>query len=1122
MHRARIGRRVFALRVAVAVGAACVLSRGPAAWANTEATWSAAASGSWTDPTKWSTNPSYPSDSTYDAFLSATGSAYTVTLSSSTGIDNISISSANASLDQTAGTLTLAGTFNASAGTYQLSGGTVTGGTLESTGGMVGLGGLSGSAPTISGVTLEGTVTANNYLTVTNGLTLNSATLNINSFDGNSVLFSGAQSISGTGTIVFYGNSNNTLAGADSTSTLTIGSGVTITGATTTFGIGTIGNASAPLVNDGTITCSNSLDNLTFTGANWVNNGTINVSAGTIVLGGTTTTSQLGTINNTGGSLVLAATLTNTGTLDLANTGSLQLDGADIVGGTITSTNPAATLYTNGGPATLNGVTLDVALSHVAPYGSMANITVQNGLTLQNHNITLNSGCGIVASDSSTFGGTGEIIVNNLTNGSGWVSNIGGTNVTIGPSVTITTGSGGSSDDNFVNITTLENKGTIALGTSGTPITVSDTVPWTNSGTISVASNTMTVDGSWTNTGSMTATGGTLALNGTWSNTGSISENNAVLIVGGTGTGLSNITATNGGVLFSGNYTTAQALQISRTKAYIGVTDSGVIDNTGATLNADGTEPIEVMDGTIQGGTITSTNGGKVVASDFATLSSLTLDAPLSGGVVTADSVINNSTMIVSKNGALTLEGSWANNGAIAVTNSTLVLDSVPSSLGMFRVTGGFESLFAPATTAQIQQIISTKASWSLNDGATLNNTGNNLVLSQNGSNWSFYGGEIDGGTISSTDGTQLSISPSGSTFFISMTINGVTLSTGAQVTNDVTATIENGLTLADGATVQLGATGFGPGSMSFSGTQTLGGTGEILLQGDRGENSSMYPSSGTLTIGPNITVAGGSSFGTVGSTAGSIVNNGLISSPVSGITLTIDGAFTNNGTIQASNGGTLTISSPNELTNLDPGTLTGGTWNVFAGSTLNLPSTTITTNAANITLNGTGSNFAALNTLANNLGTLTVSGGRIFTTSAPLLTNDGMLAILSGSQINALAFDNNSDGTMSFQLSKGVAASGLLDASGAVNLGGTLQWSLAPGYTPAPGDSLTILQGLSVSGVFADTMAPALPPGVGYSLVYSPSEVQIDFAAVPEPAIVSLLLVGGAGAMLRRSRRAV
>ena len=565
-------------------------------------------------------------------------------------------------------------------------------------------------------------------------------------------------------------------------------------------------------------------------------------------------------------------------------------------------------------------------------------------------------------------------------------------------------------------------------------------------------------------------------------------------------------------------------MEVSRTKAYIGVIGSGVINNTGATLNADGTEPIDLLGGTIEGGTITSTNNGNVVASYTSTLSTLTLDAPLTGGDLTGNSLINNSSITISSNGVLVLEGSWANNGLITTSGASVVLDTMASTLGTFKVTGGFEYLYGPATTAQLQQIVSKDASWSLNNGATINNTGNDLVLSQSGSNWSFYGGEIDGGTISSTDGTQLAITRSGSYLFTSLIINGVTLSTGAQITNGVTPTFENGFTLANSATVQIGATPYGSGSMIFSGTQTLGGTGKILLQGDRGETSSVYSSSGTLTIGPNISIATGSNLGTVGNTTGSIVNNGVISSPVSGVTLTIAGTFTNNGTIQASNGGNVTISSPSLLTNLDSGTLVGGTWNVFAGSTLNLPSTSITANAANVQLSGTGSNFTALNTLASNTGTLTVAGGRIFTTSAPLLTNDGLLAIFSGSEINASAFDDNSDGTMSFQLSKGTTASGLFDASGTVNLGGTLEWSLAPGYTPAIGDLLTILGGSSVSGVFVDTIAPTLPQGVGYSVVYSPSEVQIDFEAVPEPAslsvmIASILMLGGRRSVRRPLR---
>lgn len=987
------------LRLAIVIGIAGALLQHSLVFGNTEATWSAAVSGAWNDPSQWSTNPTVPSGATFDALLTATGGNYTVSISTPVSIDNITIDSPNATLSQSSSSLTLSGALTVSSGAYQLNVGNLAGGALDSTGGVVSLGvSGTGAVPGISGVTLAGPININGPITITNGLVLNSATLNITA---GQTLFNGAQTISGTGQIIFSQNNMQALAGANSTSALTIGSGITISENSSSFAAGTIGNASAPLTNNGVITCDSSNDNLTIQGANWINNGTINLSAGTLTLGGSTTTAQVQTINRTGGKLILSGTLTNTGTtLDLATTGSLELVQGDIVGGIIESTNPSATLFTSGSPATLDGVTLDTDLDHSTPYGAYGNITVRNGLTFQNnHTLTLNSGGGIVASDASVFGGSGQIVVNNLPNGSGWTSNIGGTNVTIGPNITIRTGTG-SSVDNFINITTVLNQGAIVLGGSGTPMTIGDTVPWTNAGSISVASQTLTVNGSWTNTETISATGGTLQLNGTWSNSGTISENNAVLVVGGSGTGLTNISATSGGVLFAGNYTTAQVQEISRSNAFIGVATGGEIDNSNAILNADGSAPIMLEGGTIQGGTITSTNGGTVIATNiFTTLSSLQLDAPLAGVDLTANGVTNNASISIFNNGissygVLNLEGPWANNGSIAASDSLVSFNSMPATPGNFSITGGYAFLNVPATTQEIQEIVSQGVSWSLNDGGVLDNTGNNLVLSQAGSVWEFTGGEIDGGTISSADGTQLVISRSSSSLFKSLIINGVTFAAGVQISGDATPTFENGLTLANNCTVQVGVSPYGSASMSFSGTQLLGGGGTILLEGYLGTGASIFASAGTLTIGANITVQTGDNPGTVGnSTMGAIINNGAISAPTAGVTLTIAGAFTNNGMVEASNEGTVTISSPSLLANLSSGNLVGGRWNVFAGSTLNLPATTITTNSAKVMLSGSGYAFHAIDSLAINSGTFTVTDGATFT-SAGALTNSGTIVI--------------------------------------------------------------------------------------------------------------------------------
>jgi hypothetical protein len=103
-------------------------------------TWSGN-SGDWTDGTQWSTNPNYPNNGTpsgvsYDALINAPGAgAYTVSLSTSITTDSVTLSSPNATLSQTGGTLTTT-SLNISAGTYSLSGGAANFTSYNNTGGI--------------------------------------------------------------------------------------------------------------------------------------------------------------------------------------------------------------------------------------------------------------------------------------------------------------------------------------------------------------------------------------------------------------------------------------------------------------------------------------------------------------------------------------------------------------------------------------------------------------------------------------------------------------------------------------------------------------------------------------------------------------------------------------------------------------------------------------------------------------------------------------------------------------------------------------------------------------------------------------------------------------------------
>jgi hypothetical protein len=137
------------------------------------------------------------------------------------------------------------------------------------------------------------------------------------------------------------------------------------------------------------------------------------------------------------------------------------------------------------------------------------------------------------------------------------------------------------------------------------------------------------------------------------------------------------------------NNLTAQLRSITRSQSSIGVASGGTINNTGDTLNADGTAPVVLLGGAIQGGTITSTNGGEVVGSPaMSTLDTVTLDAPLVGGDVTANNLVNNSTITIHNNGVFLAEGTWTNNGVITTSNSAVALYSMPTSIGSSSITG--------------------------------------------------------------------------------------------------------------------------------------------------------------------------------------------------------------------------------------------------------------------------------------------------------------------------------------------------------------------------------------------------------------------------------------------------
>ena len=474
-------------------------------------------------------------------------------------------------LDNTGTTLAL----TAATGSWDLLGGTITGGTVTEAGGAELI--FTNYGGTLDGVTFDNDLDlASVYganATITDGLTLHDATVDLGSTAGSNygrLYFSGTQTLGGTGTVAFGTSGTNGLfvySGA-----LTIGSGITVSGSSgfiegdTVVNQGTISaNAQAggtitvnptTFTNQGTLeaengealnvsgltgnlgkaTLSGSGSSLSLSGTNFVVNqglsvgagqtltlggtwsnaagSTIAVNGGTLNLGGSFTIAGIGTLSYTGGTVNLTGTLDNTGTTlaFTAATGSWDLLGGTITGGTVTEAGGAELIFTNYG-GTLDGVTFDNDLDLASVYG--ANATITDGLTLHDATVDLGSTAGSNYG-RLYFSGTQTL------GGTGTVAfGTSGTNglfvysgaLTIGSGITVSGSSG------FIEGDTVVNQGTISANAqAGGTITVNPTT-FTNQGTLAVSdTDTLTIPTytTFTNFSNGTLSGGTYNVGGTF------------------------------------------------------------------------------------------------------------------------------------------------------------------------------------------------------------------------------------------------------------------------------------------------------------------------------------------------------------------------------------------------------------------------------------------------------------------------------------------------------------------------------------------------------------------------------------------------------------------------------
>lgn len=250
-----------------------------------------------------------------------------------------------------------------------------------------------------------------------------------------------------------------------------------------------------------------------------------------------------------------------------------------------------------------------------------------------------------------------------------------------------------------------------------------------------------------------------------------------------------------------------------------------------------------------------------------------------------------------------------------------------------------------------------------------------------------------------------------------------------------------------------------------------------------------------------------------------------------------INGDFDNaNGEVRAQSG-TVTINNSLDYEGWWTNELEAGKWHVENNANIVIAGRgVLETNSAHIILDGANANLYTTQTytytpidtsLLSNEGILEIYGDRTFTNSidnsgalligddtevTASLTNQGELSVGNSPGYAVLNGDyvQTSDGIINVELA-GLDAGvefDLLDILGSADLAGTLNLSYFGGFTAAPGDVFTILNATGVTGSF-DTVV--FPDAGDWFIDYDRTNGAISVGIVPEPATMSLLVLGAA-----------
>jgi fibronectin-binding autotransporter adhesin len=653
--------------------------------------------------------------------------------------------------------------------------------------------------------------------------------------------------------------------------------------------------------------------------------------------------------------------------------------------------------------------------------------------------------------------------------------------------------------------------------------TVTDSSSLTIGTTLTVAAGTFELNSGGTiNGGTLSATGGAFQFNN-----GTLSD----VTYEGTLVDSYYLTITDGLVVTGAGGTGPGTIDVTQN---FFVTGGETLDN--ATLDIGATNGGSTFDVSNAGGNPTLTLGSHFSIVEVGTNTSVTI-----GGEDSNDTLVNDGTITAGTTGGLEINpSSFTNNGSIAISNGDNVDigSSTFTNNGSITVgSGSALSLSFNLTTAQLAGITN---SGTLTLNGTLNNAGATLFVGTgSGLGTVALRGTISGGTI--VDG--------GSGFPAD---NG----TLSDVTYEGTLVDSYYLTITDGLVV-TGAGGTGPGTIDVTqnffvtGGETLDNATLDIGATNGGSTFDVSNAGGnpTLTLGSHFSIVevGTNTSVTIGGedSNDTLVNDGTITAGTTGVLEINPSSFTNNGSIAISNGdnvdigsstftnnGSITVSGSGtanlqptaKFTNLPGSTLTGGSYEVDANSTINLSSNTkIVTDDATIILSGSGSTIQSLNTSKNvevaidatlttigATGTLELLAGRNWTTTLAM-SNAGTLE-LGGGTFTAPSLANSGTTSGYGVLAIAVTNSGTIAASGGQTLslvGGSLTnlsgTTLTGGtYTIGAGGTLQLANNVTITTLNA---VIALKAGAAVQSLNTTTSKQVSLQS-------SLTTIGATGAL--------